>query len=255
MLDLAFVLALLVQFTKGTDLLLRTHHQRWVQTTAETVTLWLSEVAVLRWYSERVNARLVAVVDTGVLVFWGVDLLFMERTALPKTLPPSILDVSSEVHLISILILGIATVILVRRKVNAPLRSWLHARGRFWLFLVRFVLVVAVFLAFAFVVLRWIVPWAEEQYLRNGVPFDVMMILALPFGALGAILQIHIITGVLVIAVRVLVGLAALSVWLLREFMWRVVEYNKGAWAALSLAVTTIICIAELAARQSLFKP
>lgn len=251
MLTIAFILAVLVQLTKAADLLLRPHQQRWVQSTAETITLWLSDLDPLSWYSEKVSSRVVAVADLLMLTLWAIDLAFLEGKVLPKSMPPSVLPISNAAHLAFILGLAILGVVAIRVGLNKIVRRWLYADHRFGRFVLRFALLLVGYLAIVLVGLGCVAPFASKVYSHGRVPFDALMLLCLPFACLGGLAQVQVLTGIVILFLRFSIFGTKLVVLALQAFMWRVVEHNKGAWAAVTFTIAVVIGLVEIFAKKA----
>ena len=245
MLTLAFFFALMVQLTKGVDLLLRPHQQLWVRNTTDAITLWLHYRDPLSWYSERVSKRVVAAVDLVILLLWSRHLAFVSRPKLEGTLEGSALPFSGPARLVLLIVVVVAGVVAMRALFNQRIRRWLYASHSFRSFIVRYAILVGSYIALVLSVLFLLARPMWRLYVGGHVPFDVALLILLPFGCLGALVQVQVITGFVVLILRLLIFLAKFLVVALEAFMWRVVEYNKGPWAALTLAATIVITVAE----------
>jgi hypothetical protein len=49
------------------------------------------------------------------------------------------------------------------------------------------------------------------------------------------------VTGYVVIFVQLVILVAAAVLWIVKGIVWRIAEYNKGAWAALTALLTVLL--------------
>jgi hypothetical protein len=58
--------------------------------------------------------------------------------------------------------------------------------------------------------------------------------------------------GLVLIFFRILITLALFSILILSAVTWRIAEYNKGAWSALTLIITTLAGIFDFYIRKNI---
>ena len=98
--------------------------------------------------------------------------------------------------------------------------------------------------------LSWIVGQAvPNSEIAGFVTRGVFLVLFLPVAAGMGLWWVVVVTGYIAVVAQLLIFLARITLPFARELMWRIVEYNKGAWAAITLCVTVILALQEIALR------
>jgi len=256
-LDGIFVLAILVNLIKGAELLLRPHQETWLKAKLESLTLQLDYTRPIEWYMRRpasayqLSRSLLIFTSSFVLLrkinYWGhwdhgtffiviqslnltmlLDMIrfsYERRSEKERTRfqiesefregklktwlwrSPSILN--SLLHQVILAVAGILVVVATMAFIPLLLVLWISANN--WaLALVAIIVLLAI------------------AYRRQILTF------ALPLANVGSFAAFNVVLTIVIITVE-----AALK--LLRGFLWRVVEHNKGPIAALTLVITVLL--------------
>ena len=140
-------------------------------------------------------------------------------------------------------------------KYDSKLRAWLHADGKFKIFLKRYlafvfiaipIIAVPMFMAYGYV--AWISPAPESIYLRIIYMLPVFIIY-IPLAGMAGFWWIETVVGYFIIALQICLYLATILVSVFRGLVWRIAEYNKGAWAAITVLFTVGVGIANFYVR------
>jgi hypothetical protein len=256
-LDAAFLIALLTLLVKAGDFLLRPHQQQWVQSSFETATLWLDYRRPALWYTKIVNKTVVRLV--GLIATVGIY-------ALAFMIAHQARSEGFVLYANPIVIGAILVVLLMSQRTAGRLGRVMHGvmagekdehDGRAYgphLFFLRSLEAIAV-LSIASVIVIGIagaVLFGVQSMLDHGFELGpeslvLISIVAFPFA-------IEAVTAVLIfVVVCSLTGLIAtchVALIAVRAVCWRIVEYNKGAWAAILVIVTVILGVLD-ASQQS----
>jgi hypothetical protein len=251
-LDVATTLGVLMVVLKAGDLILRPYQQEWVQDKLETLTLHLHFMKPVDWFATFVTPLATALATIAVSFALGVRLLPAMRKTIDIKINPSLESFASA----TIMLVTLPSTTFVGRTFTAqwfvigklvaerkqPLRDlFIRWARNCFVFLIALSLIVTLF----------------EQCIRIPQPTDYKLtrtdyILAL-FAGLPQIywfLQCFL-PGLTLLVVMGLLGILHICVLGLREVTWRIVEFQKGAFAAL-IAIATLICgIADILARAT----
>lgn len=242
--DIAFALGVLVQLTKLTDLLMRPHQQRWIQRSAEMITLRLAYLKPLQLYPRLVKKKsaLVFVVVLELVLVVTIVLGSMHELFLGDRHPTGWNYFATILGSIALLI--VAPLALVR-YLNQVM-DWLFSRDRFVSFLVRFIA-----LAIAgYVVCSGLVTFYGATIVESETPLGPIMGLLLLFVGTTLFLTLAAL-GTTIILLQIILTVTTIFVGGVRFLAWRIVEYNKGAWAAISLLLTILVGIVDIWTRLS----
>lgn len=235
----ATTIGTIIQILKLGDLILRPHQRHWLQDKLETLALGLADVHPLNWYGKAINSRGVFLIESAVAVtFFAVALLVY-------TLPPPLAPITTADRSLAFL-LQAEIALLVLSRYGTGLRSWVFSQGTFWTFVRRyFVLMTGGTLA---LLLGLGIVWTYLMLIQTRVhSHEARTLLAIPAllmmcPILGAVSLwwIAIVTGHVIVAVRFGTLFAAFLIRIVTGIAWRIVEFDKGAWAALTLIATVL---------------
>ncbi|MDB4985522.1 MAG: hypothetical protein JWN04_700 [Myxococcaceae bacterium] len=259
-LHFAFLIAVLTQLAKAGDLILRPRQQRWLQDRLETLALILSELSTAglrRWSGY----------DRGVDTLWIISIAgaFLAQ---PVLIAQELQEGLPTWKVVFGAVVGPCTLLsmlVLRRKYGARLRAWMFAEGFTVRAVMRTVSGPCLYAACACIAecnaaiahrgtvlpVNLMVAMQDFPYLVwLGLGCTVVLAIICPvLFAWFLLLNLAALHSTVMLLVRIgswtLVGLLAL----LRGLVWRIVEYNKGAWSAITLIMTGLLAVAELIAR------
>lgn len=228
-LDVAVIIGLLVSFTKGADLLLRPHQQKTVQNFFETLTLKLSDAKAIEPALMRIKSA-----SRLRLILWMSTIMGLIGFL-------STLEFLNKYLYDFVLSYGIITILIW--AIICFIAGWISACisldiSEYWI--------------------RWYLSaktwkqllWKTLFAFQHLVFFSLLSVLP-GFERIisyGIIIQL---SGFLTIAYCVTIFFTVvtdleLMIRFGRSITWRIVEYNKGAYAALTLILTIILGIVDL---------
>jgi hypothetical protein len=251
-LTVTVIVGVLLTSLKAGDLVLRPHQQQWLLAKLEDATLWLDYRRPIAWYRSLLSpivlelAALVATFATYTVVFsWA------------RISVPTLLD-SQQFGGIVALVLFFPMIRYAHRLSTIMLAMMAGKKdeyhGRTYgpgLFLVRSTEAIATLLAgfVVAVVLAYCIqlfPLIGLQQITFGIYPELLalaVISAFPFAM--EVIAIAIVFA-LVSSLIALIGVAHVALIFVRGLCWRIIEYNKGAWAAIVVIVTVILGIWQL---------
>jgi len=238
--DSAFILGLLIQTTKLADLILRPKQQEWVRNICESATLRLEYLRPLTWFGEIQNHKV-------------QNFLVAQTAIIGIAFDASLKHFPFELTILYFWFTCIPALFVLHTR-GLPLVRWIYASGEFRSFIWRyfqFFLVgggVKIFIAMLSAYLAELIPLNLDpgNPLHVGALGIVMLFVFGPIAVLSICIWIILVMGLLAIFGQlILFGLAALIVPF-RAIAWRVVEYNKGPWAALTLLATACVGAVDL---------
>lgn len=241
-LDAALAIGVLVQVTKLADIMLRPHQQKWVQDKCETLALRLSEVRTIELYRRATSSKRLAEVEAcslsglfGLWALWSLQeyalMLMIEEEGYP--MPPS----AGGEHVAGFFCVALSPLlVLFLRNVYARLPAVRDFLGDGRTDLKSWIGMLITLASYALV--TGLLHLRDELVAR----FATLFLCALA----ATFVIMSIMTASFVVAIR-------LATWILipilectRGFAWRIVEYNKGAWAALTLLATFGLGVADV---------
>jgi hypothetical protein len=258
-LDAAFLIALLTLLVKAGDFLLRPHQQRCVQSKMETATLWLDYRRPALWYAKIVNKPVVRLV--GLIATVGIY-------ALAYMIAHQAGSEGFALYANPIVIGVILLPLLMAQRIAGRLGRVMHGvmagekdehYGRAYgpkLFFLRSLEAIAVLsiasvivVGIAGAVLYGVQSLVLDRGFELGPELLVLIsIVAFPFA-------IEAVTATLIfVVVCSLIGLIAtchVALIAIRAVCWRIVEYNKGAWAAILVIVTVMLGVLDASQRSA----
>jgi hypothetical protein len=254
--DVLTALGVLLNLTKGAELLLRPHQERWLKDRIETITLWLSYLRPLNYYKRIVSPGVIlALVLAFGLTMYPVFHPFLLRLWV-------ITEHTDPVVYFSGLILMFIT-FASYRKLNTPLfylvsgkynkdhglpfglRDLTAAYAKVCLTLGCF--------SCMFIGLQYL---ALSLYVHRAVRRDASILgstLVAQFALLYDIAAYSFVVGIILVATLTFV-LAQGVILALRGLAWRITEFNKGPVAAVSIVVTVLCGLLDAYLRTQLPK-
>jgi hypothetical protein len=250
--DLPVTLAVLLQITKASDLILRKRQQDWVNRVCDSIALFLDEIKPLTWF------RMVRLHGVRKVLLWSAMILFVLIATLMMcaTLALNGSRRADESSIYGDLALGFISLIVNLKALSEEgpfIMNNIFSEDRFCPFL-------KVWGAFLWQKYRVLIPTA---LLVNFAGFCLvgslgywvaLVILAVPliaFAMFQSLAFLGFLSGLIVIFAELVLGLLAILVGGFRAIAWRVVEYNKGAWAALTLIATVGLGIVDIYMRAT----
>jgi hypothetical protein len=249
--DVTLTLAVLIQITKASDLLLRKHQQDWVNRFCDSVALKLDEIKPLTWF-RMVRSRLVQKVLVGLtIILFALINTFGFLGAFVRVGDDNdygwLIIISGVVSIIgNIFVLfkwgpNVVDDIFFEDRFSAFLKTW----GRFCWSKYRVLLPVGLFL-------NWVVPFLFFGALGSNLgSWLIVSIPALAFSIYQSLAFMGVMSGLMVIFAQLILYCLSILVVIFRAIVWRVVEYNKGAWAALTLIVTVALGVFDVYMRAT----
>jgi hypothetical protein len=255
-LDAVFIIGLLVNVVKLADLILRPHQQKRLQEWCEGMTVRLEDLKPLGWFQILGTAK-----ASRILLFIGFLEFFV--VALLAGLAPSHGDrISTDIRIVQglAILLSFASMPYILRRAGPRMMTWLFANQKPWIFVRRYAISVVFGLVALFLYqgLLWLLLWIifhNQTSLgdffdgidnsRSPARWGLMagLLLCWPF---FTFFWIAIQVGALALWCVVILAIAEGILKLARAIAWRLVEYNKGVFAALTLIATAAVGIADL---------
>jgi len=250
------LIGILSNLVKGGDLILREHQKKRVQSFCETATLMLEELKPLRWFSHLTTPHAI----TWLLIIGSIELAVIAAWALvtqhiqgPSHRAFTSVEIVAQTTAIA---LSIASIPYIVRNIGPRTMHWLFGGGRISTFIRRYAKFVfsgyAIGIVYIFVLLLlvWLVSGSRSLFEAFDSSFDEgnwvyvagCLLLWPAFTLFWIVMQV----GGLVAWCILIFFLLEAALKFLRGFAWRVVEYSKGAFAALILVVTVLLGFASL---------
>lgn len=229
-LNAALALGVIVNLFKGADLILRPPQRKQVQEAVETATLWLEELRPMRWRRHLSTPR-------GQKVILGICILECVAGLIIALIRQfeegGISNVAEGLPAMAILVIPIA--LLIRYGPRSA--RWFFEPKSAWRFILRFAGLWVIL--FVIIVSREFLPAIIAYFfiatgyypLTYGIIFFLCILPVLYYSAI-----LHI--AILIILCTLLIALLEGTLKIIRGVAWRVVEYDKGAYAALALLAT-----------------
>ena len=259
-LDLAFATGILINSIKGADLLLRPHQQKRIQDWAEVTTLRLEYARPLRWFSKLATprgTRILLLIGVAEFFFVGVTVGTVQAISKETNLHERLLQVGA-------LLLSAVCIPYIVSNAGPRLVTWLFKKQSIMSFALRFVVLLMGGFAFfmlyqaALIYVGWITIGRHTKFFdyfdsifdetSRAAVFDVVgLLLVWPFFTMFWIITQ---VGGLAMWCAAAVGVAEITLKFLRGLAWRIIEFNKGAYAALTLILTVVIGLADFVVRS-----
>lgn len=224
---------------KGGDLVLDSSQQAKLQKWMEGLTLWLIDLNIVRWYPQLGGLRIATLTFALVIATELAAALAGHASLKP------IFDGRGTVLFLApqALVFWPYTRFLSKRKCSLSFVLWN---------LVISVVMVAVGVGSSYAISKLLAPGpghimvSIQDYVKHRGPFSRIII------GIVVLLALVMFTGFLAVAQGLVLLLMAavafgayISVEVLKRFMWNVVTYVKGAWAALWIVMTVILGVLQ----------
>jgi hypothetical protein len=243
LLHLAFVISVLVNFAKASELVLDSSQQLRLQEFLNKVTERLIDLNILKWYPKLREFRycmpifLIVLGLEALLILHGSGKIRANHASGPGWLSWCLLAI-------------------VQFLFYWPIVQLLARVRSAWLFCACvvspvFLLVRAYF--FSIIVFAAWMKGIGEAYLPNASHYNPKVVLFLIVIGLifFAVASLVFVLCVALTALGVVVSLCHAAVVIAREALWRIVTYAKGAWAALCILLTVVLGFLELLVREN----
>ena len=236
--DVLLIVGLILNFVKAGDLILRPHQLKWFQDKVEHMTLWLD-------FTKPLKALKTLTGDDGrlaLLVLGYVPAIFF--FAVTQAIQPS---EPKGISLFTYLNFGILILLI---KKGLPITRWLVGDGRITSFLKRFMLLsIGQLVALVCLVLSvrstgYLSDHSNEHFLL-GALFVVDILVAVALVLLNLAYSTIWLACFLTIIASSFLLMFELLLKFARGIAWRIVEYNKGAFAAIILIVTVALGLTD----------
>lgn len=259
-LDPIVAIGILTNVIKLGDLILTPEQQKTVQRVSETITLWLDYTRPLNWLRRWVTAQ-----NGRPFLWFTIGLVILSNTVqitsgtgpfgiivLPA-LPERFHTTAKALGLLITLV--VVPLLVLRFGLRAV--HWLIAEGRLWRLFLRY-LVGAIVGSVAVGILGailffWLSLLSVLSFFALGSDdlefsdpqFSMALAFLVSLPVFETVVTILMVPGLAIVCMYVLVPLNVVFV-VLRGLAWRVVQYNKGAWAALLLVGTFVLAVWDI---------
>jgi hypothetical protein len=230
-LEILLIIGIVVNLLKGADLILRTHQQKWIQDRFEHVTLWLEDTKPIDWFAKRAKDK----VQIALLIFFIV----LDLLALMIVLIHFVKTESNSILAALLFLASVFVNLVILKRIALDSRKWLCKSSSYEEFFGGFLKLCAEIFGGFFLL----------SYLRPMIRFvpDHLINLALLLILPPAVLFLDVwLLGFLLIFTTIIFNILEIVLKLLRGAAWRIVEYNKGAYAAIILLITIVLGFLEL---------
>lgn len=259
-----FILAVLINLIKGAELALRPHQEKWLKSKLETLALWLDYTRPIEWYMRPENTRAVYLLSHSIVLFTGSFLFLRSINYSSHGTFSIILHSLGLTMVLSMFRLGYelrtdkdkTRFQIEQEQRERELREWMWRHPTILNYLIRQLIlsiagVTVIVALIAFIPILLII-WVKVQRTAFApiqlllftivclavVYRKMILLVVLPLGNIGILATFNFVLTILIIITEV-------TLKLLRGFVWRVVEYNRGPVAAFTLAITVLLGIAE----------
>jgi hypothetical protein len=254
--DVLTLIGIVLNLVKATDLILRPHQQRWVQAKFESLTLLLEYTRPLRWFAGLSQASLIFIVYalTGAYVAFRMGRII---DWLGHFIPPL---AGSREPPFGAYVFGIVVMLIVgfSKYRSAEAMEWIihgdhstrapHETIHPFLFVLRFLWITLRF-CFSFVLVDLFVYGTMSIVLTKRISlipyssFDYRLFRIALFSGMFYLFSLLAIVPVCTLISGITIVLFILEILLKvsRAVCWRIVEYNKGVVAAITLILTVAL--------------
>lgn len=248
--DILLVIGILVNLIKGADLVLRPHQQKWLQKKFESLALWLDYTKPLKWYMSLVHKKVYSV------LFFTAPFIVIALPLAPSIVKSGIAPLWWGVFVV---VFGIiATIVTIASAFGiSNLEDDLPSErppfydvlslGQYWLInsdsfaqqLLRHLLVVATSVGL------WLIISSTKTNIFGKGGFLIEILNGIVFLTFCFITWGFAASSFLIIIFVLILLAAEVMLKFFRGLVWRIVEYNKGAFAAIVLIVTIVLGVTE----------
>lgn len=248
--EILLVIGILVNLIKGADLILRPHQQKWLQNRFDTLALRLDYAKPLKWYTGLVHNRIYGV------LFFAAPLLIIAAPLIPSVVKTGTAPLWWAIMMYAlILFVVIGCVVAACEKVNliddfssqrppawdvvSLVHYWLTSPKSLTQQLIRHLIIVATSVGL------WLLISSTKTNVfgKGGVLIEVLNGIVFIVFALHT--WIFAASSFCIIIFSLSLLLAEILLKLLRGLIWRIAEYNKGAFAAIVLILTAALGVTE----------
>jgi hypothetical protein len=228
------IVGVLINLVKASDMILRPHQQKRLQESFERLTLWLEDTKPLNWYKSLTTSK-------GKYILLALSLPAFMFLAVPR-LGIGFGVVSAVFYY--------AFLRLIFRS-GLSITNWLLGTRGFASFINRFFLFTAIE-AIAFVLFIMTFRLTNHLFERGEDAHWLMILALIVLILLLLLLLINILSGAIWLMGWIVVTATATFLLLeillkvLRGVAWRIVEHNRGVFAAITFIATILLGIAEL---------
>ncbi|MGC2237980.1 MAG: hypothetical protein WA584_17605 [Pyrinomonadaceae bacterium] len=271
--EILLVIGIFVNFVKGAELILRPHQQKWLQEKSDWLALYLDYTRPIKWYNNEITKK-----KTFSIIYLVIILTLMVSALFSEIAPLYI-----KLLVIAFLLLLIFTVFLEglsffdrtykpatpvsdiftspkrermlhRLEMERRLFTWVingtdfinHLLKMFLLVISTSLLIVAIYFSFN---ILFNLSDTYRHFVTIGMVIFVILIYEFQFAKnCGYYLFIFIFAGItsfIALIVCFFLIIAEFMLAVIRAIVWRIAEYNKGAFAALILIITAILGVTE----------
>lgn len=262
MLDVALIVALMVQATKLSDFVFTEKQKKSIQNKVEDWTLYLEDLNPRKYFLIIFRKKIARFFAIGIALCILIMLLFFASKNIYNGDEESSFDNFKEIEVngtqievklkftdfllqyktvfLTVLISLILGQFLAFKLFGFKILEWMLAQG-FADLSKKLVLIL----------LSWIcITWATfsitdltDKISSNYWLADVLLLVLLCFVAVGYTISFY---GLLVMFYKLLIEILLMVLKFLRWLCWRIVDYNKGAIAAITLIITVVLGVIEV---------
>jgi hypothetical protein len=242
---MAFILFCMIQAVKVSDLIFTKKQKKVIQDKFEKFTFYLDDLRPQEFFKkifiEKLWRALAALIMYSIVILSAFNFF------------PEIDVTYYNDFLIGILGLLIGYSVFLAlvesgfKVYGFDLIAWL-SKGSFRSFLGRYFLTLIAGLVIpglVYLIMELLSPFVNKYLLLDGLLFLIFLCCAVILFCIIPTLVVIGIFGVVVISIRIVTLLTLLIIYLLKGICWRIVEYNNGAVAALTLIITFVLGILE----------
>jgi hypothetical protein len=244
--EILLYIGVLATLLKGADIILRPKQQAWVQEKFETLTLRLDYTKPLTWYAKfKIRKNRVVLIIVSALLYFILAIGLAWRNWQPYT--------QYNLMMVAVFTFFVVLEFMDRHRSEHPIIKFLLSGQGFLIFLLRPILILAAGAAIilAYLAIVTVLVWFM-------ISDQVVIFIILLYGSiaiLGILITFNIplvqiemlaVLSLCIVCVAIFLLVTEGAIRILRGIAWRIVEYNKGAYAAIILFITIILAIIEL---------
>jgi hypothetical protein len=226
-----FVVGVLVNLIKVGDILLRPHQQRWMQNKLEELTLWLDYTKPLKWFDKHVTPRVLNIV---LIICGSFTVIISIIVKLVRN------DLFFGVGFAWYLFFVCATVFIIVKWLKPIIISWLFVGARHLSFVKRFILLTVISFAIALLI----------AFIANYIGCLCENSLLWPLSAIVISIATYVTViyylGLILILTVIISIVLEIILKIFRGVAWRIIEYNRGSFAAIVLLITVSLGVIDL---------
>lgn len=253
--DIALIIGVILNLSKGADLILLPKQKEWVQEKFENLTIWLDDIKPISWFQvfTTLKAQKIFLI-IGIIEFLLIPVIaYFFQDPFPTEAK------SFQGFQIVALLIGFATLPFARNKMGLIITGWLVKHKSSIKFIFRFIIFIVV--GYLFFIIYQIIAMGIVYLISSEPTYFGAFSKIFEFSSIesklirGSILLVWPIftlffviaqTFGLLVYITIFIYLIELILRVLRGVFWRLVEYNKGAFSAVILVVTIVLSIYKL---------